>query len=74
MPVKFVRENEYGAYIGMGEEFLNEFYQVESNPNFDVFKSRDGGRRLIASKSSRLPDDEDKEKGKLCMLHLIQEM
>jgi hypothetical protein len=64
MPVKFTNENEYGAYTGMRGEFLSKFHQIENNPNFDVFESKDGSKRLIASKSSRLPDDEDKRKGR----------
>ncbi len=57
--MKLVNEDEYGAYLGVTQAFLKEFIQKESNPNFEVFDSRDGQRRFIAVKSSRLPDDDD---------------
>jgi len=62
--MKLVNEDEYGAYLGVTQAFLKEFIQKESNPNFEIFDSRDGQRRFIAVKSSRLPDDEDLSQGK----------
>jgi hypothetical protein len=38
---------------------MNRFALIESNPNFDVYDSRDNQDRFIAVKSSRLPDDEE---------------
>jgi hypothetical protein len=57
--MKLVHEDKHGAYLGVNEEFLREFVPKESNPNFEVFDSRDNNRRFIAAKSSRLPDDQD---------------
>ena len=57
--MKLVIEDEYGAYLGVTQAFLKEFVQNKTNPNFEVFDSKDGKRRFIAVKSSRLPDDED---------------
>jgi len=62
--MKLVYEDEHGAYLGVNAEFLQEFVPKESNPNFEVFDSRDNHRRFIAVKSSRLPDDQDLAKGK----------
>jgi hypothetical protein len=62
--VKLVYEDEYGAYLGVNAEFLQEFALKESNPNFEVFDSRDSHRRFIAVKCSRLPDDQDLVKGR----------
>jgi len=62
--MKLVDEDEYGAYLGVNEEFLKEFVPRESNPNFEVFDSRDNNSRFIAVKSSRIPDDEDLLAGK----------
>ena len=45
--------------MGVNAEFLQEFVLKESNPNFEVLDSRDGHRRFIAAKCSRLPDDQD---------------
>ena len=63
-PVKLVYEDEYGAYLGVNAEFLQEFVLKESNPNFEVFDSQDSHRRFIAVKCSRLPDDQDLVKGR----------
>jgi hypothetical protein len=62
--MKLVCEDEYGAYLGVNAEFLKDFVPKESNPNFEVFDSRDNQRRFIAVKSSRLPDDQDFVKGR----------
>jgi hypothetical protein len=62
--MKLVREDKYGAYLGATPAFLKEFVPQETNPDFDVFDSRDGRRRFIAVKSSRLPDDQDLPKGR----------
>jgi hypothetical protein len=62
--MKLVIEDEYGAYLGVTQAFLKEFVQKERNPNFEVFDSRDGQRRFIAVKSSRLPDDEESSSGR----------
>ncbi len=62
--MKLVREDEHGAYSGVCAEFLKEFVPRESNPNFEVYDSRDGHRRFIAVKSSRLPDDQDLAEGR----------
>jgi hypothetical protein len=62
--MKLVYEDEYGAYLGVNEEFLKEFVSKESNPNFEVFDSRDNQRRFIVVKSSRIPDDEDLAEGR----------
>jgi len=59
-----IRENEHGAYQEVSQEFLKEFVQKEINPNFDVYDSKDRAKRLILAKCSRLPDDEDLEKGR----------
>jgi hypothetical protein len=64
MKSKLAIENEYGAYMGVRREFLTKFRQIDDNPNFDVFESKDGSKRLVMSKCSRLPDDEDKENDK----------
>jgi hypothetical protein len=55
--MKLVNEDKNGAYLGVTQEFLKKFISRESNPNFDVFDSRDGFNRLVFAKSSRLPDD-----------------
>jgi hypothetical protein len=62
--MKLVNEDEYGAYLGVTADFLEEFIRTENNPNFEVFDSRDGGRRFIVTKCSRLPDDEDPNDGR----------
>jgi hypothetical protein len=62
--MKLVNEDEHGAYLGVKAEFLQEFLPKESNPNFEVFDSRDNQRRFIAIKSSRLPDDQDLAAGR----------
>jgi len=56
--MKLVDEDEYGAYRRVNAEFLKKFVCKESNPNFEVYDSRDNQRRFIAVKSSRLPDDQ----------------
>lgn len=62
--MKLVCEDEHGAYLGVSKEFLKEFILKESNPNFEVFDSKDKYRRFIAVKSSRIPDDQDLAAGK----------
>jgi hypothetical protein len=62
--MKLVYEDEHGAYLGVNAEFLQEFVPKESNPNFEVFDSRDAYRRFIAVKSSRIPDDENLKEGR----------
>ena len=62
--MKLVNENEYGAYLRVNAEFLEEFTSNEINPNFEVFDSQDNTRRFIAVKCSRLPDDQDITKGR----------
>jgi hypothetical protein len=62
--VKLVYEDEHGAYLGVNAEFLKEFVLEESNPNFEVFDSRDNQRRFIVVKSSRIPDDQDLMEGR----------
>ncbi len=62
--MKLVNEDGNGAYTGVTAEFLAGFIVKESNPNFEVFDSRDGYNRLIVTKSSRLPDDNDFTAGK----------
>jgi hypothetical protein len=62
--MKLVFEDEDGAYLGVRPEFLKRYVLREQNPNFEVYDAIDGHNRFIAVKSSRLPDDEDPEKGK----------
>jgi hypothetical protein len=62
--VKLVYEDEHGAYLGVNAEFLKEFVCKESDPNFEVYDSRDGHRRFIVVKSSRMPDDQDLTEGR----------
>jgi hypothetical protein len=62
--MKLVYEDEHGAYLGVNAEFLKEFTPKESNPNFEVFDSRDNHRRFIVVKSSRIPDDQDLAAGR----------
>jgi hypothetical protein len=62
--MKLVNEDDNGAYLGTREEFLKKFVPKEINPNFEVYDSREGNARFIASKCSRLPDDEDLVAGK----------
>jgi len=62
--MKLVNEDEHGAYLGVKAEFLKEFVLKESNPNFEVFDSRDNQRRFIAVKSSRVADDQDPAAGR----------
>jgi hypothetical protein len=62
--MKLVYEDDYGAYSGVRAEFLEKFVLKESNPNFDVYDSRDNNNRFIAVKSSRLPDDQDLAAGR----------
>jgi hypothetical protein len=62
--MKLVYEDENGAYMGVREEFLKNFAQKESNPNFEVYDSNDNYNRLIVGKCSRVPDDEDLTAGK----------
>lgn len=62
--MKLINEDKYGAYLGVTPAFLKEFIPKEMNPNFDVFDSKDGRRRFIAVKSSRMPDDQDLLRGK----------
>ena len=57
--LKLVDEDEHGAYLGVRADFLNKFVPREINPNFEVYDSIDGQNRFIASKCSRVPDDED---------------
>ncbi len=57
--MKLVYEDEYGAYSGARPEFLKKFTPIELNPNFEVYDSKDGSSRFIASKCSRVPYDED---------------
>jgi hypothetical protein len=56
--VKLANEDEHGSYLGVTSAFLDKFVPKETNPNFDVFDSKDGRRRFIAVKSSRMPDDQ----------------
>jgi hypothetical protein len=62
--LKLVDEDEYGAFLGVHPEFLEEFSPREINPNFEVYDSLNGYNRFIASKCSRIPDDEDLAKEK----------
>ena len=62
--VKPVYEDQYGAYLGVRPELLKRAVPTEIDPNFEVYDSLDGQNRVIAVKSSRLPDDEDLDKGK----------
>jgi hypothetical protein len=64
MSMNLVYEDKHGAYSGVRTEFLKECVLKESNTNFEVYDSKDGRRRYIAVKSSRLPDDEDLAAGK----------
>ena len=58
--MKLVYEDEHGASWKFRQEFLKKFSLKESNPNFEVYDSRDKQRRFIAAKYvSILPDDED---------------
>jgi hypothetical protein len=63
-PMRLVDEDKNGAYLGVREEFLKSFTRKESNPNFEVYDSRDNYRRFVVAKCSRLPDDEDLAAGK----------
>jgi hypothetical protein len=62
--MKLVHEDEQGAYLGVSTEFLQGFITKESNPNFEVYDSRDNQRRLVVVKSSRVPDDQDLNEGR----------
>jgi hypothetical protein len=62
--MKLVYEDEHGAYSGVRAEFLKKFALKESNPNFEVYDSRDNQNRFIAVKSSRIPDDQDLKEGR----------
>jgi hypothetical protein len=62
--MKLVNEDEHGAYLGVNAEFLRKFVPGESNPNFEVYDSRDNHNRFIVVKSSRVPDDQDLPSGK----------
>lgn len=62
--MNLVYEDDYGAYLGVRKEFLKKFVPVEINPNFEVYDSKDGNNRFIASKCSRVPDDQDFTAGK----------
>ncbi len=55
-----IRESGTGAYLGPAPTAA--FWQVTSDPNFDVFERN--GKRLILGKCSRLPDDEDLSEGR----------
>ncbi len=59
-----VREDRYGAYLGVRQALLTRFVCREADPNFEVYDSRDGRDRIIVAKSSRIPDDEDKDSGR----------
>lgn len=63
--VKLVKVDKYGAYVGVGKDFLKEFLLIEKNANFEVYDSKDHQNRFIAAKSSRLPDDDDNTNGRL---------
>ncbi len=65
--MKLVYEDEYGAYSGVRPDFLKRFVPVEINPNFEVYDSKDGSNRFIASKSSRVLYDEDLAAGRFGM-------
>ena len=65
--MKLVCEDELGAYSGVRPEFLKKFVPVEINPNFEVYDSKDGNNRFIASKCSRVPYDEDLAAGRFGM-------
>ena len=62
--MKLVYEDEYGAYSGVRPEFLKKCLPREINPNFEVYDTTDGSSRFIASKCSRIPDDEDLAAGR----------
>lgn len=62
--MKPVREDEYGAYLGVRPALLRRFLARERSPNFEVYDSPDGNDRLIVVKSSRLPDDQDLRSGR----------
>jgi hypothetical protein len=65
--MSLVYEDEFGSYLGVRPDFLKKFVPVEINPNFEVYDSKDGCSRFIAVKSSRVPDDEDIDDGRLCI-------
>lgn len=62
MPVDLVRENEYGAYLGVTPKLSSIFRCLEENPNFDVCDQ--GSVRLIVAKCSRIADDENPQAGR----------
>jgi len=62
--VKPVREDQYGAYLGVRPAFLRRLVTTERDPNFEVYDSLDGNGRLILVKSSRIPDDQDLAEGR----------
>ena len=62
--MKLIYEDEHGAYLGVKKEFLKRFVLQESNPNFEVFDTKDNQQRFITVKSSRIPDDEDLPSGR----------
>lgn len=52
---ELVKENEWGAYLGVTEKFLERFQLIENNKNFEVYQKN--GIRLILAKCSRLADE-----------------
>lgn len=62
--MNLVYEDEYGAFLGVSAEFLKNFVPKEINPNFEVYDSLDEHNRFIATKSSRLPDDQELAEGR----------
>jgi hypothetical protein len=62
--MKLVNEDKDGAYSGVTKEFLKNFRLKESNPNFDVYDSKDSNNRVIFTWCSRLPDDNDLNAGR----------
>lgn len=62
--MKLVYEDKQGAYLGVRAEFLKKFVPVAVKPNFEVYDSKDGTDRFIASKSSRVVYDEDPAAGR----------
>ena len=61
--MKPVIENQYGAYLGINPGGLGGFICRYHSLHFEVYDSTDNINRLVLVKSSRMPDDEDLEKG-----------
>ncbi len=56
MPVNIIKENEFGAYVGMRAKAKSQLKTIYISKNFDVFEKQNV--RLVLAKTSRLASDD----------------